>query len=180
VIAFDAAKKMLAHDTMTGSIKPHANAPVADADLTLAGGKMTLPFGELLLQAAGPLLFGPLAGASDLKGALHNLVPCHAAAQKISDEIGGYLPPSAIETICTAALDVVAETVTSKIDAIVLSDVQILAGSAALLDASQSRPQVDYQSDQLSQGKWTWSFSLGGSTIQVPSTFDGDRVADAQ
>ena len=29
---------------------------------------MTLPFGQLLLQAAGPLLFGQFGGATDLHG----------------------------------------------------------------------------------------------------------------
>ena len=180
VIAFDAAEKMLAHDALTGTVKAHANAPVADADLTLAGGKMSLPFGELLLQAAGPLVFGQFGGATDLKGALQNLVPCHAAAQAISDGLGGYLPPALIETMCTATLDIIADTVTSKIDAIVLSDVQISAGTGYLLDVSQSKPQVDYQSDRLGQGKWSWSFTANGSSITVPSTFEGDRIGDAQ
>jgi hypothetical protein len=81
VIAFDANEKMMAHTSMPGTVKAHANAPVADADLTLGGGKMTLPFGELLLQAAGPLLFGQFGGATDLKGALHNLVDCQSAAR---------------------------------------------------------------------------------------------------
>ena len=78
VVAFDANEKMMAHTSMPGTVKAHANAPVADADLTLGGGKMTLPFGELLLQAAGPLVFGQFGGATDLKGALHNLVDCQS------------------------------------------------------------------------------------------------------
>lgn len=180
VITFNAAEKMMAHDALAGTVKPHANAPVADADLTLGGGSMTLPFGELVLQAAGPLLFGQFGGATDLKGALHNLVPCHAAAKKISDGLGGYLPPALIETMCTAALDVVADTVTSKIDAVVLSNVKISSATAYLLDVSQSKPQVDYQSDRIAQGKWSWSFSVNGSSITVPSTFEGDRTGDAQ
>src|SRR6185312_898622 len=67
VVAFDAKEQMMAHTAMPGSVKAHANAPVADADLTLGGGTMTLPFGELLLQAAGPLVFGQFGGATDLK-----------------------------------------------------------------------------------------------------------------
>ena len=69
---------------------------------------MTLPFGQLLLQAAGPLLFGQFGGATDLKGALHNLVPCASAAQSISDDLGGYLSPAMINTLCTSALDAIA------------------------------------------------------------------------
>ncbi|HXU71485.1 MAG TPA: hypothetical protein VN947_19265 [Polyangia bacterium] len=180
VVAFDAKEQMMAHTAMPGSVKAHANAPVADADLTLGGGTMTLPFGELLLQAAGPLVFGQFGGATDLKGALHNLVDCASAAQAISDDLGGYLSPSVVQTICTSALDAIANSVTNSIDNITLNDVQVSAGTATLLDVSQSKPTTDYQSDRVSQGKWNWSFSVAGSTVTVPSTFSGDRIGDAQ
>jgi hypothetical protein len=180
VVAFDNAEKMLAHTAMPGTVKAHANAPVADADLALGGGKMTLPFGQLLLQAAGPLVFGQFGGATDLKGALHNLVDCASAAQSISDDLGGYLSPALINTLCVSALDAIAKNVTDQIDGIVFNDVQISAGTAYLLDVSQSKPTADYQSDVVSQGKWSWSFTVSGSTVTVPSTFAGDRVGDAQ
>jgi hypothetical protein len=165
---------------MPGTVKPHANAPVADADLTLGGGKMTLPFGELLLQAAGPLLFGQFGGATDLKGALENLVNCASAAQTISDDLDGYLSASLVQTLCTSALDAIANEVTTQIDSVVLSDVQVSNGTAYLLDVSTAKPNVDYQSDRVTQGKWSWSFTVAGSTMTVPSTFEGDRVGDAQ
>ena len=180
VIAFDANEKMMAHSSMPGTVKAHANAPVADADLTLGGGQMTLPFGELLLQAAGPLLFGQFGGATDLKGALNNLVDCAGHAQSISDALGGVLSPATVQTVCTAALDAIGDAVTSQIDSIVLSDVQVSAGTAYLLDVSQSKPTADYQSDRIAQGKWSWSFTVAGGTATVPSTFAGDRVGDAQ
>ena len=180
VVAFDAKEKMMAFTAMPGSVKAHANAPVADADLSLGGGKMTLPFGELLLQAAGPLIFSQFGGATDLKGALNNLVDCASAAQSISDDLGGYLSPSVIQTICTSALDAIANSVTNSIDNITLNDVQVSGGTALLLDVSQSKPTADYQSDRVSQGKWDWSFTVAGSTVKVPSTFSGDRVGDAQ
>lgn len=180
VIAFDANEKMLAHSSMPGTVKAHANAPVADADLTLAGGSMTLPFGELLLQAAGPLLFGQFGGATDLKGALNNLVDCAGHAQDISDALGGVLSPATVQTVCTAALNAVGDAVTSQINGIVLKDVKVSAGTAYLLDVSQSKPTADYQSDRIAQGKWSWSFTVAGGTATVPSTFDGDRVGDAQ
>jgi hypothetical protein len=180
VVAFDANEKMMAHTSMPATVKAHANAPVADADLALGGGKMTLPFGELLLQAAGPLLFGQFGGATDLKGALHNLVDCQSAAQSISDALGGYLSPGLVNTLCTTALDVLADSVTKQIDAIVFNDVQVSGGTAYLLDVSQSKPQTDYQSDRVSQGKWDWTFTVSGSSVKVPSTFEGDRIGDAQ
>ena len=69
---------------------------------------------------------------------------------------------------------------TNKIDSIVLQDVQVTAGTAMLLDVSQSKPTVDYQSDRVTQGKWNWSFSVAGGTATVPSTFEGDRTGTAQ
>jgi hypothetical protein len=180
VVAFNAAEKLMAHTAMPGTVKAHANAPVADADLTLGGGKMTLPFGELLLQAAGPLLFGQFGGATDLKGALNNLVDCAGHAQSISDDLGGYLSPQLVTTLCTAALGALADGVTSKIDSITLNDVQVSGGTAYLLDVSQSKPQVDYQSDRVAQGKWDWSFTVAGASVKVPSVFGGDRIGDAQ
>ncbi|MGZ5133326.1 MAG: hypothetical protein ACXWCJ_18995 [Caldimonas sp.] len=180
VVAFDANEKAMAKTAMPGSVKAHANAPVADADLALGGGKMTLPFGELLLQAAGPLLFGQFGGATDLKGALHNLVDCQSAAQSISDALGGYLSPALVNTLCTTALDVLADQVTSRIDAITFKDVQVSSGTAYLLDVSQSKPKEDYQSDRVAQGKWDWTFTVAGSSVKVPSTFSGDRIGDAQ
>lgn len=180
VVAFDAAEKAAAYSAMPGTVKAHANAPVADADLTLAGGKMTLPLGGLLLQAAGPLLFSQFGGATTLDGALKNLVPCHDAAQSISDALGGYLSPAVVEQVCTAALGIVAQTVTNEIDKIVLKDVQVTNASAYLLDVSQSKPQVDYQSDRIADGKWTWTFSVAGASVNVPSTLTADRVGDAQ
>lgn len=180
VVAFDADEKKAAFSAMPGTITPHANAPVADADLTLAGGQMTLPFGQLMLQAAGPLIFSQFGGATDLKGALNNLVPCHDAAQAISDALDGYLSAALVEQICVAAVGAVADTVTNQIDQIQLKDVQVTDAKAFLLDVSQAKPQTDYQADRIADGKWTWSFSLAGSTIKVPSTLAGDRVGDAQ
>jgi hypothetical protein len=180
LVTFNANEKAMAHTTETGTIKAHANAPVADADLTLAGGKMTLPFGELLLQAAGPLLFSQFGGAMDLKTALLNLVPCHDWAQWLSDQLSGYLSPALVEGVCVAAIGVVSDQVTKQIDAIVFKDVQISAGTAYLLDVSQSKPLADYQSDRVSQGKWNWSFSIAGASTTVPSSFEGDRTGTAQ
>lgn len=180
VVSFDAKEKMAAFSAMAGTVKAHANAPVADADLALTGGKMTLPFGELLLQAAGPLLFNQFGGATDLKGALNNLVDCAGNAQSISDALGGYLSPALVQSVCTAAVGAIADAVTSQIDAIVFKDVQVSAGTAFLLDVSTAKPKEDYQSDRITQGKWDWSFTVAGATAKVPSTFAGDRTGDAQ
>jgi hypothetical protein len=180
VVSFDANEKMAAFSAMPGTITAHANAPVADADLTLAGGQMTLPLGQLLLQAAGPLLFSQFGGATDLKGALNNLVPCHDAAQSISDALNNYLSAQLVENLCTAALGALADGVTNQISKIQLEDVQVTGANAFLLDVSQSKPQTDYQADRIADGKWDWGFSVAGTTVTVPSPLAGDRVGDAQ
>ncbi|HEX4458295.1 MAG TPA: hypothetical protein VIA18_10020 [Polyangia bacterium] len=179
VVLLDADAQLQAQATLTGTITPHANAPIADADLTLAGGDMTLPLGQLMLDAASPLLFAPF-GAVDLQGALTTIVPCQAAAQTISDGIDGLLSPSTIAAVCTAALDIVAGAVTTEIDKLVLTHVSVGDGAATLLDVSVARPQIDYQSDTIANGKWTWSFMLAGQSLAVPSTLAADRVGTAQ
>jgi hypothetical protein len=178
-VVLDSGAQLLAHATLAGTITAHADAPVADADLTLAGGGMTLPIGQLMLQAAGPLLFAQL-GATDLEGALDALVPCHAAAQSIADGIDDLLQPATIEAVCKAALGIVAAAVTSEVDQLVLTNVRVDDGTAGLLDISASRPQIDHQSDTIENGKWTWSFTVAGQTVLVPSTLTADRVGNAQ
>ena len=107
-------------------------------------------------------------------------MPCKSAAKSISDALGGALLPQLVESVCVAALNVVADGVSSKINAIVFKDVQIAGGAAALLDVSQAKPKEDYQSDRVAQGKWDWSFTVAGCSVKVPSVFEGDRIGDAQ
>ena len=181
VVAFDANEKAMAHTALAGTVKAHANAPVADADLTLDGGKMTLPFGELLLQAAGPLLFGQFGGATDLERRARE--PRRLRGPRPVDLRRARRLPLAgagAERCAPARSASLADQVTSRIDGIVLDDVQVSGGTAYLLDVSQSKPKADYQSDRIAQGKWSWSFTVAGGTATVPSTFAGDRIGDAQ
>lgn len=180
IVAFNANEKKMAFTGMPGSVKAHANAPVADADLTLGGGKMTLPFGELLLQAAGPLLFSQFGGAMDLAGALKNVLPIHDLAVKIAGVLPSSVTVAQVEGVLNAGVDILAGAVTSKINEIVLKDVQVSAGSAVMLDVSQALPKEDYQADRVAQGKWDWSFTVNGTTVKVPSVFEGDRIGDAK
>ncbi|MDB4964570.1 MAG: hypothetical protein JWN44_259 [Myxococcales bacterium] len=180
VVAFNANEKKMAFTGMPGALKAHANAPVADADLTLGGGKMTLPFGELLLQAAGPLLFSQFGGATDLAGALKNLLPIHDLAVQIAGVLPSGVSVATIESALNAGVGILAGAVTNKINEIVFKDVQVSAGAAVMLDVSQALPKEDYQSDRIAQGKWDWSFTVAGTTVKVPSVFEGDRIGDAQ
>jgi hypothetical protein len=175
VVSFANAKKV----AMSGTVTPLANAPVADADLTVGAGSFMLPIGDLLLQAAGPLLFGQIGGAKDLKGALDNLVPCDAFGQDISDGLGGFITKDEASMFCTGAIGLIADQVTNQIKAITFDGVMVDNGKAKLYDLTQQKPNVDYQSDRVAEGTWTWSFTVAGGTAAVPSTFAGDRVADA-
>ena len=154
----------MAHTAMPGTVKAHANAPVADADLALGGGKMTLPFGELLLQAAGPLLFGQFGGATDLKGALHNLVDC-PRPRSPSRTTSAATSRRRWSTRCAPRRSTSSPTrYTSQIDAIAFKDVQISGGTA--LPARRLAVEADRRTTSrtvLRQGKWDWSFTVSGS-----------------
>ncbi len=175
VVAFTNAKKV----STPGAITPHANAPVADADLTVGAGSFMLPIGDLLLQAAGPLLFGQFGGATDLKGALTNLVPCGSFGQTLSDGLGGFISPSEASMLCTGAIGLLAAAVTAAIEAITFDGVMVDGGKAELYDVSTLKPSMDHQSDRVAEGTWTWTFTVAGGKAAVPSTFAGDRVGDA-
>jgi hypothetical protein len=163
----------------TGTLLPHGNAPVADADLSLGAAGLSLPIGDLLLQAAGPLLFSQFGGATDLKGALLNLVPCATVGQDISDGLGGVISASEATMLCQTGIGLVADAVTAKIKAISFDGVNVTAGAGVLYDASKAKPAVDHQADRVADGKWTWSFTIGSSVTNVPSTFAGDRIGNA-
>jgi hypothetical protein len=179
LVRLDGRALAQAHAVLDGSVAPRSTQPAADADLTLAGGTLTLPLGELVLQAAGPLVFAPF-GANDLGGALQNLVPCHAGALQIADAVDGWIASETIETVCTTALDLVASAVTRSIGDITLGNIRISDGAAYLLDSSSTHPLIDRQSDRIAQGKWVWAFTVGGTTFKVPSTLQAERIANAQ
>jgi hypothetical protein len=175
VATFAGAKKV----SMNGKITPHPNAPVADADLQLDLAMFQLPIGDLLLQAAGPLLFGQFGGATTLKGALTNLVPCSTVAQDISSGLGGIISANQAETLCVGALGLIADQVENAIKAITFDGVKVDAGLGKLYDVSQLKPSMDNQSDRVAEGKWNWTFDVSGSKATVPSTFSGERTGDA-
>jgi hypothetical protein len=180
VVDFSAAAKLKALAKMPGVLAAHPNAPIADADLTLGAGTFSLPIGELLLQAAGPLLFSQFGGATTLKGALGNLVPCMTFGQTLSDGVGGFISVADAQKFCTGAIGLIADQVEGKIKAIAFDGVEVERGAAKLYDVSQLKPSMDHQSDRVAEGTWTWKFTVGSTVTSVPSTFSGDRVADAQ
>jgi len=177
VVPLSAQARPDAHATMYGTITPAANAPIADASFTIEQGTFKLPIGELVYTAAGPLVFKTLGGgAMDLNGALKNVVPCQSFATTVSNDISNILTAQELQQLCEGALDLVADKVEAEIFKIKLDNVKANAGSGKLYDASLAKPQMDYQSDRVAEGLWSWSFTVSTATANVPSTFAGDRV----
>jgi hypothetical protein len=176
------AAQAAAKTSMTATLKARANAPIADADLTLTGGTVKVPAGEFILQALGPALFQPKFGTSDLKQTLLKLVPCNdfasdvASAAQQDDFLKYFITEPVVKTICNTAVGYLADKVTNEIKALTIDNVAIANGRAVLYDISQMKPTMDHQSDRVADGTWTWSF---GAT-EVPSTLVGDRVGVAQ
>jgi hypothetical protein len=179
-VHFSTGAKAKALQKVTGIITPHRIAPVADADITMQGGTFSLPMGELILGAAGPLLFSEFGGASDLSGALINLVPCDAFGQDISDAVDNVIPKSDVVTLCQGALTLVATEVETQVKQLNMDGVVLSSSSGKLYDASIKKPTPDYQSDRLAEGTGSWTFTVSGSSATVPTTLAGDRVADAK
>jgi hypothetical protein len=176
-IPADALSSALSH--MNGKVTPHANKPVADADLSIEAATFTIPIGSLMLEAAGPLLFNQFGGATDLNGALNNLVPCASFGQTLADNSGGALDNTVGTKLCTAALGIVAAGVTLELSKVTLDSVLVDGATAKLYDTSMKVPVVDHQSDRLAEGVWNWHFTVSGGTAVVPSSFSGDRTGTA-
>jgi|GEM_PF-2894014 len=175
-VLFSAAAKANAYAKVNGTILPHTNAPVADADISIPGGTFKLPIGEMMLSAAGPLLFVQFGGATDLTSALVNLVPCATFAQDISDGVNNVINAADVQTLCEGALGLVAQQVENQIKAITLDNVVLSTVNGKLYDTSMKRPAVDYQSDRIAEGKGSWSFTINGGSATVPSAYAGDRI----
>ncbi len=164
---------------LTGMLTPHADAPIADADITFTGGSLAIPVGGYLLQSLGPLLFQPQFGTKDLNTTLQSLVPCEAIAQDVSDAAQGVevleyvVTPDLMYAACQAAVTYAATEVTNAINKLEVSGVTITNGAATLFDVSPSKPTADHIADQIGNGTWTWNFG----SIGVPSTLSGQRIA---
>jgi hypothetical protein len=174
MVALKAAMKT----STTGKLTPHPDAPIADADLSIDPSTVSLPIGELLLDAAGPLLFSQF-GATDLTGALQAVVPCSSIGQDVSDGLGGIISASEVSQLCDGALGLIAGLAEQKIKAVTFDGIQVHDGKAVLFDVTPQKPTVDYRSDQLGNGTWTWKITVAGGSVDVPSTLAGLRVADA-
>jgi len=179
IVDFSAAAKAKAIAKMPGTLTPAANAPVADADLRLGSGTFSFPIGDLLLQAAGPLLFSQFGGAADLKGALLNLVPCMSFGKTISDGLNGFITEADAQSFCQGAIGLVADQVTNRIKAITFDGVEVVDGAGKLYDISMPKPTMDHQSDRMAEGTWGWKFTVGSGSVLVPSTFNGERIGTA-
>jgi len=165
-----------------GMLTPRPDAPVADADLVLSGGSLTIPIGSFIMQAAGPLIFQPEWGVSDLQSALNKLMMpiCGSFGMAIHDAVQGVtfledINASVYTTICTTAVGLAAVEIANQINNLTVSGVSITNGRAVLYDVSTVKPTMDHQSDRIGDGTWSWTFG----SIAVPSTLAGDRTGNA-
>ncbi len=176
--AMPAAKVSLATPTLT----PRANLAVADADLAFGSGKVTLPMGAMLMQAAGQLVFQPLYGISDFRQGFVSLIPCESiaaqGAQALADGddfgLSSLISQNVLQGICTVAAGYLADQLIAQMQ--FNTDATVDGGRAVLYDVSAAKPTLDKKSDRVAEGTWSWSFSSG----KVASTFAGDRVGNAQ
>jgi hypothetical protein len=180
IVDFSAAAKAKGLSKMGGQLTPNAAvAPQADADLTIGAGTFTIPVGEALLSALGPLLFSQFGNAQNLKDALLNLVPCMSFGQTISDGLNGFISVADAQSFCQGAIGLVAAQVENKIKAVTFDGVKVDLAKGKLYDTSMMKPVMDHQSDRMAEGTWTFKFTVGGSSVSVPSTFAGDRIGNA-
>jgi hypothetical protein len=167
--------------TGKGKVTPAANAPIADADITIEDAIFDIPIGELLLKAAGPLIYKQFGGAMTLQQALVNIVPCATLAAELDNAIpDGLATPAAVQQGCEAVLGLAASQVEQQINGLKLNDATTSMTTAKLWDASVAVPATDYQSDRMANGKWKWTFKVGTGTSSIDATFEGDRTGAAQ
>ncbi len=176
-----AAQLPASKSTILGKLTPHSNAPIADADVTFTGGSISIPVGDFLVQALGTLVFQPL-GQTDLKSTLLHLMSNTCDDLGYVVETGVYNLTSLdvghdVGTrICTTAITLAANEITSAISSLKVNNVKITNGRFTLFDVSPSHSAVDHKADLLGDGSWTWSF--GSANIDT-SIDDGTRSASA-
>ena len=78
--------------------------------------------------------------------------------------------------ICTTAITLAANEITSAITSLKVNNVKITDGRFTLFDISPAHASVDHKADLLGDGTWTWSF--GSANIKT-SIDDGTRTASA-
>jgi hypothetical protein len=180
MVAFPTGNKV----TTAGMVTPMPNQ-LADGAITIGDANMlTLPIGSILLQGMNDLLYSTF-NTTTLGDVLADLVPCDAVGDAISsavDDLG--IPFVSIDSdtaagVCRTAVKIAAGLVETEIKKLTFDDIKVSGISAKLYDVSQSKPQADHQSDRIAEGKWQWNFKFGGSVVDVPSTFAGDRVSNA-
>jgi hypothetical protein len=167
--------------TITATLNPHPDAPIADADLIFNGGELDLAVGDWILQSMGPLVFQPEWGTTDLNSTLQKLMatPCQDLGALVEEGVEDLtsldVGPSLGTTICSTAVTLASAEITQAVGKLEVHGAKISNGRATLTDTSTAHPTADHQSDQMT-GNWTWSF--GGA--DVPSTIgNGARTGIA-
>ena len=168
-----AASAAAAKATFTsGTLTPHTNPNLADADITFTGATVSIPMGDFLMGAIGALVFQPLYGIPDFKAGLVAMVDCDSIASSAASAVSGLLTEAELKAVCVAGAGLAADQVITQFEKLQVNGATITAGRATLYDVSTPKPTADRQSDHVGDGVWTWTFD----TAVVPSTFAGDRI----
>jgi hypothetical protein len=165
-----AAQLPAAYAKTRGTVTPTA-APIADANFSFQAAPMlVIPIGTLAYQIASPIVFAPF-GATNLQGALTNIIDCTSLTSNISnDPTYAWLAPFANAAcqamIAAAALEVETLLNAGKIDA---SQMDTVTGK--MYDVTAKKPQIDYYTDKIDMDV-TWK--LSSATLQ--SKLTGERL----
>ena len=172
-VPLSAVSMAAAYAKTRGSIAP-LNAPIADANFSFqAAQNLQIPVGETVYGAVGPILFAPF-GATDLSGALKNIINCQQLTSNLSGNftvqqlLGGVL-----NAVCDAGLTAIALAAENEIKQITLKADQGDNVAGKLFDASIHRPQLDYFSDKIEMDV---AWGIGNGTVQ--SKLIGERKSN--
>ena len=166
-----------AHISMNGTFTAAGDGQ-ADAQVSLDGSPtLTLPLGDLIIEAAVQLILQPLTGQTDFVTALQQIANC--AALPTDDPIG--LGLSAAQ-MCDNVIAHWTNVMLSQLRADLLLTLTFDNGTFHLKDMTSDKPTIDQISDGV-VGEWKWSVAgpggASGPTVDLTPTFAGNRIGSA-
>ncbi|MBK7072626.1 MAG: hypothetical protein IPH44_10005 [Myxococcales bacterium] len=155
---------------LVDAVRPTTPALAADgAALTLGAHAFAVPYGAMLLTAAGPLVFQPLGGPT-LREALAAQVGCPRVAARLGAncELGACVrdavPEATLAAVCDQAVAALAAQVEAQVAAQRFDVLALEAGRATLADAAL-------------RGTWTVRVEAEGEVATGTAPFTAARVA---
>jgi hypothetical protein len=176
--------------------EPHAileivdspNPAMPDALLTVDRHTFSIPYGAMLLEAAGVLIFEP-AGADDLGSYMVTLVDCNSVAENLIDDcatdwlgewtcLRDYITHDQVEEFCSSGLTSVGDFVAGLITDLSFDLFALDEGRVKMYDRGAADPMGDGICSELRDGVWKAQITMGLDTRIIPAKFEGVRVPD--